>query len=125
MLAHRVEDQTDPNASDADTKRKLHIYGYTYGARLREGQFVHLAGVGDFPIAAIEAYTDPCPSPLVQERERAEAASRLDPKGKKKIINNLRTLQEKHKAVGYVFLDSFCDKSSILSWWGGIVARAY
>lgn len=100
LLAHRVEDQTDPNDPNAESRRKLHIYGYTYGARLREGQFVHLAGVGDFPIAGLEAYTDPCPSPLVQERERAEAAGRLDDRGKKKI-NNLRTLQEKHKAVGF------------------------
>lgn len=66
VCVHRVEDQTDVQLIQEEgplVERKVHLYGYTYGARLRVGQFVHFCGVGDFPIAGIEAYTDPCPLP--------------------------------------------------------------
>ncbi len=52
VIVHRVEDQTDVATVQQDplAERKVHLYGYTYGARLRVGQFVHFCGVGDFPI---------------------------------------------------------------------------
>ncbi|CAD7958470.1 unnamed protein product [Amoebophrya sp. A25] len=98
-------EEIDLNTSSADESnyfRRLHLYGYTYGARLRQGQFVHICGVGDFPISSIEQYTDPCPSPLATElAEGKPNAIEFAEKNKikKKKVNNLRTLQEKHKAI--------------------------
>jgi len=86
VVGQRIEEdqQEDPLAP-----RTVHIYGYVYGARMREGQNVHFCGVGDFPIAAISEYTDPCPAPKRDDGQEH----------KKNNATALRTLQQKHRCL--------------------------
>ncbi|CAE8645936.1 unnamed protein product [Polarella glacialis] len=100
MLALRWEDQTDPTAAESSA-RKLDLYGYVYGGRMREGSEVHLAGVGDFNIASIKQLPDPCPPPVETETERRKAAEQKKPgqDDKKQKKNALRTLAERHRVV--------------------------
>lgn len=99
ILALRWEDQTDPTLAET-APRRLDLYGYVYGGRLREGVEVHLPGVGDFNIAGIKRLTDPCPPPMETEAERRRAAARKDGKDEKpKTKNALRTLAERHRVV--------------------------
>ncbi|CAK9022049.1 Ribosome biogenesis protein BMS1 homolog (Ribosome assembly protein BMS1 homolog) [Durusdinium trenchii] len=95
VLALRWEDQTDPTLPEASARR-LDLYGYVYGGRLREGIEVHLPGVGDFNIAGIKKLTDPCPPPQETEAERRRAQARKGDEPKK---NALRTLAERHRVV--------------------------
>jgi ribosome biogenesis protein BMS1 len=67
----------------------LAVYGYVYGARLREGQNVHLPGIGDFAIASIDAVADPCPAPQALENKDFGKATGAQ----------LRTLKDKHKSL--------------------------
>lgn len=97
LLALRWEDHTDPNLPES-AGRRLDIYGYVYGGRLREGSEVHLAGVGDFPIASLKMLPDPCPPPMETEAERRRAANKK-PDDKAKQKNALRTLAERHRLV--------------------------
>ncbi|CAK9022339.1 Ribosome biogenesis protein BMS1 homolog (Ribosome assembly protein BMS1 homolog) [Durusdinium trenchii] len=96
VLALRWEDQTDPTLPEASARR-LDLYGYVYGGRLREGIEVHLPGVGDFNIAGIKKLTDPCPPPQETEAERRRAQARKGDEKPKK--NALRTLAERHRVV--------------------------
>jgi len=101
LLALRWEDKTEPTESES-APRRLDLYGYVYGGRLREGGQAHLAGVGDFQIAAVRALPDPCPPPVdVEEmRRRTQEAAFPDAKGAKaKKKNALRTLAERHRIV--------------------------
>jgi len=113
MLALRWEDQTPP-AEPQHAPRTLDLYGYVYGARLREGSQCHVPGVGDFHISTVRSLPDPCPPPEVVEAERRKAKgdARLS-NVKSKKQNNLRTLQERHRVVyapgsdmGSISLDS-------------------
>eukprot|EP00392_Amoebophrya_sp_AT5.2_P003940 g3945.t1 len=106
---HEVVEEQMLSREGNNMFRKLHLYGYCYGARMRAGQFVHLCGVGDFPISSIEQYTDPCPSPIALEAAANALKSNVSSSAlsaaaggvnlRKKKVNNLRTLQEKHKAI--------------------------
>eukprot|EP00929_Paragymnodinium_shiwhaense_P049994 TRINITY_DN251_c0_g4_i1.p1 TRINITY_DN251_c0_g4~~TRINITY_DN251_c0_g4_i1.p1 ORF type:complete len:1096 (+),score=370.58 TRINITY_DN251_c0_g4_i1:146-3433(+) len=96
VLGLRWEDQTDPTVP-REAPRKLDIYGYVYGGRLREGGQAHVAGVGDFSISALKALPDPCPAPEAAEAEHRKAAGKDDGKSKKK--NALRTLAERHRHI--------------------------
>lgn len=98
VLGLRWEDHTDPTLPET-APRRLDIYGYVYGSRLREGTQAHLAGVGDFPIAAVKRLTDPCPLPGevdTQHNKNKAAAGQGDGKGRK---NPLRTLAERHRVI--------------------------
>eukprot|EP00933_Yihiella_yeosuensis_P039287 TRINITY_DN3326_c1_g1_i1.p1 TRINITY_DN3326_c1_g1~~TRINITY_DN3326_c1_g1_i1.p1 ORF type:complete len:1083 (-),score=266.11 TRINITY_DN3326_c1_g1_i1:100-3348(-) len=97
LLALRWEDHTDPT-KPASAGRRLDIYGYVYGGRMREGGEVHLAGVGDFPIASLKQLPDPVPPPMETEAERRRAANKKE--GDKPLKKNaLRTLAERHRVV--------------------------
>ncbi|CAK0874578.1 unnamed protein product, partial [Prorocentrum cordatum] len=100
MLALRWEDQTDPTEPPS-APRKLDLYGYVCGGRLREGTHAHLAGAGDFQIAAIKSLIDPCPPPteVESQKERAKAAAIGDKPAKPKKKNALRTLAERHRII--------------------------
>ena len=65
VVADRVEDLTAPDMTEANKKsdRKVVFYGYLRGLPIREGTTVHLSGVGDFSISAIDRLEDPCPAP--------------------------------------------------------------
>jgi len=93
--ALRWEDKTDPTNPET-APRRLDLYGYVYGGRLREGFEVHLPGVGDFNISSIKRLPDPCPPPMETEAERRRASRKTDEKPKK---NALRTLAERHRIV--------------------------
>lgn len=97
ILALRWEDQTDPTLAET-APRRVDLYGYVYGGRLREGLEVHLPGVGDFNVAGIKKLSDPCPPPMETEAERRKAAARK-PDEKPKTKNALRTLAERHRVV--------------------------
>eukprot|EP00931_Biecheleriopsis_adriatica_P065426 TRINITY_DN39954_c0_g1_i1.p1 TRINITY_DN39954_c0_g1~~TRINITY_DN39954_c0_g1_i1.p1 ORF type:complete len:1065 (-),score=283.57 TRINITY_DN39954_c0_g1_i1:88-2859(-) len=96
VLALRWEDQTDPTVAET-APRRLDVYGYVYGGRLREGSEVHLPGVGDYHIASIKQLPDPCPPPTETEAERRRAANKKPDEKLKK--NALRTLAERHRVV--------------------------
>lgn len=99
ILGLRWEDQSDPMLPES-APRKLDLYGYVYGGRLREGSEAHLAGVGDFTISSIKALPDPCPPPVDVEAERRKLQGKdKDKDGRPKKKNALRTLNESHRLV--------------------------
>eukprot|EP00927_Polykrikos_kofoidii_P037709 TRINITY_DN31919_c0_g1_i1.p1 TRINITY_DN31919_c0_g1~~TRINITY_DN31919_c0_g1_i1.p1 ORF type:complete len:1080 (-),score=177.89 TRINITY_DN31919_c0_g1_i1:201-3440(-) len=99
LLALRWEDQTDPGAPE-ESPRKLDLYGYVYGGRLREGGQAHLPGVGDFILSSVKALPDPCPAPETLEAEHRKALGKdVDKSGKPKKKNALRTLADRHRLV--------------------------
>lgn len=64
-MVDRHEDVTHPNLTDKDPScdRNVTFYGYVRGSHLKEGQRVHLIGVGDFGMAEVSVLPDPCPIP--------------------------------------------------------------
>lgn len=84
MLADRVTDLTLPQliAENPKCDRKVAIYGYLHGTPLpaTDAQ-IHIAGVGDYRVHAVEKLPDPCPTPYYEqkldeiERENAKAAA--------------------------------------------------
>jgi len=101
VLGLRWEDHTDPTLP-ASAPRRLDIYGYVYGGRLREGTQAHLAGIGDFFIAQMKRLPDPCPAPddVESARNKAKEEAGQTAKGAKaKVKNALRTLAERHRLV--------------------------
>lgn len=84
LLADRITDLTHPEliASNPKCDRKVAIYGYLHGTPLpAENAHIHIAGVGDYHVHAVEKLPDPCPTPYYEqklddlERERAKAAA--------------------------------------------------
>lgn len=84
LLADRVTDLTHPQLISENPKcdRKVAIYGYLHGTPLpATGANIHIAGVGDHVVHAVEKLPDPCPTPYFEqkldelEREKAKAAA--------------------------------------------------
>lgn len=69
MLADRLVDLTHPAAVEDNPKidRKVALYGYLHGTPLSENSRVHIAGVGDYTVSAIEKLPDPCPTPAYEQ----------------------------------------------------------
>ena len=65
MLADRMEDLTHPQRvnDDPTIDRKIVIYGYLRGTRLKSGSKVHIPGCDDFWLDEITELADPCPLP--------------------------------------------------------------
>ena len=65
LLVDRMEDITDPKRIDENPncKRELSLYGYVQGCNLKNGQPIHLLGVGDYSIKTLNRLPDPCPLP--------------------------------------------------------------
>lgn len=65
LLVDRMEDITDPKRIDENPncKRDLSLYGYVQGCNLKNGQAIHLLGVGDYSIKSLSRLPDPCPLP--------------------------------------------------------------
>ncbi|KAI9890180.1 MAG: Glycoside hydrolase 2 (Mannanase, beta-galactosidase) [Vezdaea aestivalis] len=90
-LADRFVDLTDPTQMEEDPKcdRQVALYGYLRGTNFpAEGGRVHIPGVGDLSVTAIEALPDPCPTPFMDQ-----AAAKATGKSKQ------RRLGEKQKVL--------------------------
>lgn len=82
LLADRIVDLTHPSLIEDNPKvdRKVAIYGYLHGTPLANNARVHIAGMGDYTVAAVEKLPDPCPTPAFEqametyEREQRELA---------------------------------------------------
>ncbi|XP_026416866.1 ribosome biogenesis protein BMS1 homolog isoform X2 [Papaver somniferum] len=62
VLVDHFEDVTPERAhGDKQFNRNLSLYGYLRGCNIKEGAKVHIAGVGDFSLAGVTTYYDPCP----------------------------------------------------------------
>ena len=69
-LADRLLDITPPTAIEKDAKcdRTVALYGYLRGTNFpASGARVHVPGVGDLSVSAIEALPDPCPTPFMDQ----------------------------------------------------------
>jgi ribosome biogenesis protein BMS1 len=90
-LADRFLDITPPTEIENDPKcdRTVALYGYLRGTNFpAQGARVHVPGVGDLTVSAIEALPDPCPTPYM-DQQIAKASG----KGAR------RRLGEKHKLL--------------------------
>jgi ribosome biogenesis protein BMS1 len=83
-------DITHPNQIEADEKcdRTIALSGYLRGTNFAaEGQRVHIPGLGDFNVKAVETLPDPCPTPQMEQAiakaTGKPARRRLDEKEKK------------------------------------------
>lgn len=67
VLVDRHEDITDPDQvqTNPHSSRTIAFYGYTRGKPMKEGQLVHVPGLGDFPVQHISRQEDPCFSEAV------------------------------------------------------------
>ncbi|KAF5291301.1 hypothetical protein FQA39_LY03452 [Lamprigera yunnana] len=65
LLGDRYEDLTNQELVRKNSKcnRSISLYGYIRGIPLNKNLSIHIAGVGDFPIADISYLPDPCPLP--------------------------------------------------------------
>ncbi|QIX01180.1 hypothetical protein AMS68_006697 [Peltaster fructicola] len=90
-LADRMLDITPPTAIEADPKcdRTVALYGYLRGTNFpsHDAQ-VHIPGLGDLSVSAVESLPDPCPTPyFVQAQEKAGVTKKRRRLGdKQKII---------------------------------------
>lgn len=69
-LADRFLDITPPTAIEENPKcdRTIALYGYLRGTNFpAQGARVHVPGVGDLSVSAIEALPDPCPTPYLDK----------------------------------------------------------
>ncbi|RZC51430.1 hypothetical protein C5167_019856 [Papaver somniferum] len=72
VLVDRFEDVTSPDRVHMDKKcdRNITLYGYVRGCNIKKGTKVHIAGVGDFPLAGVTSLADPCPLPSAAKTKR-------------------------------------------------------
>ncbi|AAS53261.2 AFL113Cp [Eremothecium gossypii ATCC 10895] len=120
LLADRMTDLTHPEVLETQgthVDRKVALYGYLHGTPLPStpGFKVHLAGVGDFPIAHVERLPDPCPTPFFQqkmeeyEREKAksgEASSTgTTTRRRRRLDDNQKLIYAPMSDVGGVLMD--------------------
>ncbi|XP_041362770.1 ribosome biogenesis protein BMS1 homolog [Gigantopelta aegis] len=70
ILADRVEDITNPEHLRQNNKcdRRVCLYGYVRGTQMKNGQFIHIPGCGDFIIHDMQFLSDPCPMPDREKR---------------------------------------------------------
>ncbi|KAJ5720568.1 Ribosome biogenesis protein bms1 [Penicillium malachiteum] len=70
-LADRFLDITPPTKIEEDPKcdRTVALYGYLRGTNFpANGARVHVPGVGDLTVSAIEGLPDPCPTPFMDQQ---------------------------------------------------------
>lgn len=70
-LADRFLDITPPTEIEEDEKcdRTIALYGYLRGTNFpAQGARVHVPGVGDLTVSAIEGLPDPCPTPYMDQQ---------------------------------------------------------
>lgn len=103
-LADRFLDVTPPTQIEADPKcdRTIALYGYLRGTNFRAaGARVHVPGVGDLSVSAIEALPDPCPTPFM-DQEIAKASGKA---GRRRLGEKQKLLFAPMSDVGGVLVD--------------------
>ncbi|TVY71385.1 Ribosome biogenesis protein bms1 [Lachnellula suecica] len=98
MIADSFRDLTNSVKTEEDSKcdRTIVLSGYLRGTNFAaSGQKVHVAGLGDLPVAKIEALPDPCPTPYMDQM-----AAQVTGKSKR------RRLDEKDKRMWAPMSDS-------------------
>merc|ERR1712137_340249 len=65
LIADRMEDLTHPQKiqDDPAVSRRIVMYGYLRGTRLKPGSKVHIPGCDDFWLEDVTEMADPCPLP--------------------------------------------------------------
>lgn len=103
-LADRMLDVTPPTSIENDSKcdRTVALYGYLRGTNFpADGARVHIPGVGDLSVSAIEALPDPCPTPFMDQ-----AIAKVSGKaGRRRLGEKQKVLYAPMSDVGGVLVD--------------------
>ncbi|KAL2040359.1 hypothetical protein N7G274_006802 [Stereocaulon virgatum] len=103
-LADRMLDITPPTIVEENPKydRTVALYGYLRGTNFpAEGGRVHIPGVGDLSVSAIEALPDPCPTPFM-DQAIAKASGKS---GRRRLGEKQKVLFAPMSDVGGVLVD--------------------
>ena len=103
-LVDRFLDVTPPMQIEEDPKcdRTIALYGYLRGTNFpAEGAQVHVPGVGDLSVSAIEALPDPCPTPFM-DQAIAKATGKA---GRRRLGEKQKLLFAPMSDVGGVLVD--------------------
>ena len=103
-LADRFLDVTPPIQIEQDPKcdRTIALYGYLRGTNFpAKGAWVHVPGVGDLGVSAIEALPDPCPTPYM-DQVIAKASGKT---GRRRLGEKQKKLFAPMSDVGGVLVD--------------------
>ncbi|KAG8528453.1 uncharacterized protein KY384_007371 [Bacidia gigantensis] len=103
-LADRMLDVTPPTKIEENQKcdRTIALYGYLRGTNFpAEGAQVHIPGVGDLDVSAIEALPDPCATPSM-ESEVAKVTGKTQ---RKRLGEKQKVLFAPMSDVGGVMVD--------------------
>ncbi|PFH34328.1 AARP2CN (NUC121) domain-containing protein [Besnoitia besnoiti] len=102
---HDEEEEREGRASSASSS--CIFYGYVRGSVMRQGQWVHIPGAGDFQISSLSCCADPCPppqgalpssAPADEEGDEGDAeATGLEADAKRR--GRPRTLKEHQRAI--------------------------
>lgn len=103
-LADRLLDVTPPTTIEENHKcdRTIALHGYLRGTNFpADGARVHIPGVGDLSVSAIEALPDPCPTPFM-DQEIAKASGKS---GRRRLGEKQKVLFAPMSDVGGVLVD--------------------
>lgn len=103
-LADRFLDVTPPTMIEENPKcdRTIALYGYLRGTNFpADGARVHIPGVGDLSVSAIEALPDPCPTPFM-DQAIAKASGKA---GRRRLGEKQKVLFAPMSDVGGVLVD--------------------
>lgn len=103
-LADRFLDVTPPTTIEENPKcdRTIALYGYLRGTNFpADGARVHIPGVGDLSVSAIEALPDPCPTPFM-DQALAKASGKS---GRRRLVEKQKVLFAPMSDVGGVLVD--------------------
>lgn len=103
-LADRMLDVTAPTMVEENPKcdRTIALYGYLRGTNFPAGGArVHIPGVGDLSVGAIEALPDPCPTPFM-DQAIAKASGKS---GRRRLGEKQKVLFAPMSDVGGVLVD--------------------
>ncbi|CAF9926780.1 Glycoside hydrolase 2 (Mannanase, beta-galactosidase) [Imshaugia aleurites] len=103
-LADRMLDVTPPTTVEDNPKcdRTIALYGYLRGTNFpADGARIHIPGVGDLSVSAIEALPDPCPTPFM-DQAIAKASGKA---GRRRLGEKQKVLYAPMSDVGGVLVD--------------------
>lgn len=103
-LADRFLDITPPTNIEENAKcdRTIALYGYLRGTNFpAEGARVHVPGVGDLNVSMIEALSDPCPTPFIDQL----VAKKTGKSGRRRLGEKQKLLFAPMSDVGGVLVD--------------------
>lgn len=103
-FADRFLDVTPPTQIEENPKcdRTIALYGYLRGTNFpAEGAQVHVPGVGDLSVSAIEALPDPCPTPFMDQA----IAKATGKSGRRRLGEKQKLLFAPMSDVGGVLVD--------------------